>query len=60
MMRRVGGYIARRVDAVLLVAALFASGMFICEWTRGHLRPLKFQNLLVAEPDDYVEARGKP
>jgi hypothetical protein len=49
-----GGYFARRLDAVLLVAALVASGIFVCECARGHLKPLNFQHRIVAEPDDYV------
>jgi len=43
-----------------MVVALFASGMFICECARDHLKPFKFQDRIAAAPDDYVEARGKP
>jgi hypothetical protein len=56
-MRRMGGYFARRLDTVLLVAALVASGIFVCECARGHLKPLNFQDRMAAEPDDYVPRR---
>ena len=52
-MCRMVGYFARRLDAVLLVA----SGIFVCECARGHLKPLNFQDRIVAEPDDYVPRR---
>jgi hypothetical protein len=51
-MRRMGGYFARRLDAVLLVAALFAAGTFICECVR---HPVNDQARIVGEPDDYLQ-----